>query len=217
MSEMPSILPDLDALRKGDDAAWDQLHDCLHPVAYEVAESKLGGILPQDVEDVAIRSFEALVPKIGQVKSVDELRPLIASIAYYKAMDRLRRHYGPDGGARTKPPDDDDPETPSTGDVGEDPEKHFGRKQLAETIRDLLKTIKPKARKILTDLFVHGRSHKEVAASLGLSEDSIGMYKKRALDEMFEKTKSLPGLHDEFRGLLGLSTGAATLLLVGFL
>src|SRR5262249_34670412 len=86
-------LPDLGALKTGDASAWDEAFAWLWPAASAVAKLKLQPYLPNEVEDVAIESIEQLVGKVPGVKSVEELRPLAASIAHHRAVSLLRARF----------------------------------------------------------------------------------------------------------------------------
>jgi len=67
--------PDLQALQRGDAAAWDIAFPWLWPAAFGAAHVTLQTYLPAEVEDVAIESLEALVEKVRELKSVEELKP----------------------------------------------------------------------------------------------------------------------------------------------
>ncbi|MBI5387040.1 MAG: hypothetical protein HZA90_20390 [Verrucomicrobia bacterium] len=95
--------PDLIALQCGNADAWDEAFRWLWPVAFAVARGKLSPFLPADVEDMAIESLGGLVEKVSEVKQVEELKPLVASIAHYRAVSRLREHFAAKrGGSATK-------------------------------------------------------------------------------------------------------------------
>ena len=59
--------------------------DRAFPVALAAAQRRLGTILPQEAEDVAIQAVAALVKKVGEIESVDECLPLVSTIARFKA------------------------------------------------------------------------------------------------------------------------------------
>ena len=67
-------LPDLQALQYGDTASWDMAFPWLWPAAFGAAQVTLQPYLPAEVEDVAIESLEALVEKVRELKSVEELK-----------------------------------------------------------------------------------------------------------------------------------------------
>ena len=86
-------LPDLCALKTGDASAWDEAFNWLWPTVFAVAKLKLQPYFPNEVEDVAIESLEQLVEKVREVKSVEELKPLAASIAHHRAVSLLRERF----------------------------------------------------------------------------------------------------------------------------
>src|SRR4029077_21066233 len=86
-------LPDLCALKTGDANAWDEAFNWLWPAVFSVAKLKLQPYFPNEVEDVAIESLEQLVKKVPEVKSVEELKPLAASIAHNRAVSLLRERF----------------------------------------------------------------------------------------------------------------------------
>ena len=86
-------LPDLCALKTGDASAWDEAFNWVWPTVFAVAKLKLQPYFPNEVEDVAIESIEQLVEKVRGVKSVEELKPLAASIAHNRAVSLLRERF----------------------------------------------------------------------------------------------------------------------------
>ena len=86
-------VPDLCALKTGDANAWDEAFNWVWPAVFAVAKLKLQPYFPNEVEDVAIESMEHLVEKVPDVKSVEELKPLAASIAHHRAVSLLRERF----------------------------------------------------------------------------------------------------------------------------
>ena len=60
--------PDLQALQRGDAAAWDMAFPWLWPAAFGAAQVTLQPYLPAEVEDVAIESLESLVEKVRELR-----------------------------------------------------------------------------------------------------------------------------------------------------
>ena len=81
------------ALKTGDANAWDEAFNWVWPAVFAVAKLKLQPYFPNEVEDVAIESIEQLVEKVPEVKSVEELKPLAASIAHNRAVSLLRERF----------------------------------------------------------------------------------------------------------------------------
>ena len=86
-------MPRLQALQEDDAEAWDQVFRWLWPVVLAVAQLRLQPYFPNEAEDVAIEALEELVPKVREVETVEELRPLAASIAHHRAVSLLRERF----------------------------------------------------------------------------------------------------------------------------
>ena len=178
-------LPDLQALQRGDAAAWDAAFPWLWPAAFGAAHVTLHPYLPADVEDVAIEALEELVEKVRDLKSVEELKPLAASIAHHRAVSRLRQHYAAKrGSGQTESLDaklQDTGELPGIASVGS-PLAALEQKELAAVLGQLLAELKPPQGELLADFFLHGLSYEEMAKKYGLAVGSVGVYLKRGLE-----------------------------------
>jgi RNA polymerase sigma-70 factor (ECF subfamily) len=172
--------PDLRALNAGDAAAWDEAFAWLWPTVFAVAKGILQQQLPNEAEDVAIESIEELVKKVCdcQVKSVEELKPLAASIAHNRAVSLLRERFAKKRGeGKTKPLDQENEPT-----SGDSPLEHLEQKELADRLRKKLAELKPPMGEILSDRFVDGLSYEEIAKKRGIPVGSVGVYLKRGLE-----------------------------------
>src|SRR4029077_7866122 len=160
-------LPDLGALKRGDASAWDEAFAWIWPTVFAVAKLKLQPYLPNEVEDVAIESLEQLVEKVSEVKSVEELKPLAASIAHHRAVSLLRERFAKKRG-EGKTDSFDDPQAgggisqnePTTGDS---PLDDLERKELEQRLGKSLAELKPPMGDILSDFFLHGLRYHEIA------------------------------------------------------
>ena len=180
-------LPDLGALKTGDAGAWDEAFAWLWPAVFAVAKLKLQPYLPNEVEDVAIESIEQLVGKVPEVKSVEELKPLAASIAHHRAVSLLRERFAkkrgegktdsldaqPDGGVIQNEPTS-----------GDSPLENLKQAELAERLCKLLTELKPPMGEILSDFFIYGLRYEEIANKHGVAIGSVGVYLKRGLQVM---------------------------------
>ena len=182
-------LPDLRALQRGDSAAWDEAFAWLWPTAFGAAQSKLQPFLPGDVEDVAIEALEELVEKVGDVRAVEELKPLVASIAHHRAVSRLRQHFAAKRGsgqtesleAREEAGGGSSGESAAAGDS---PLDALTQKELAKVLGGMLAELKPPQGELLEDFFVNGLSYEEMAKKHGVAVGSVGVYLKRGLEAM---------------------------------
>jgi RNA polymerase sigma factor (sigma-70 family) len=180
-------LPGLQALQGGDAAAWDAAFSWLWPAAFSAAQVTLQSHLPADVEDVAIEALEELVEKVRGLKSVEELKPLAASIAHHRAVSRLRQHFAAKrGSGKTESLDavqrenGDAPKATAM----DSPLASLEQKELAEALRRLLAELKPPQGEILADFFLHGLTYEDIAKKYRVAVGSVGVYLKRGLEAM---------------------------------
>ena len=177
--------PDLHALQRGDEAAWDATFGWLWPTVFAVAQLKLQPFLPDEVEDVAIEALEQLVDKVHSVKSVGELKPLAASIAHHRAVSLLRERFAQKRGAgKTESLDVpvDDGETKYEPAWGDSPLDSLAEKELAARLQTSLAELKPPQGEILSDFFLYGLRYEEIAKRRGVAVGSVGVYLKRGLE-----------------------------------
>jgi RNA polymerase sigma factor (sigma-70 family) len=177
--------PDLQALQCGDAAEWDEAFRWLWPVVLAVAQLKLQPYFPSEAEDVAIESLEELVPKVREVKTVEELRPLAASIAHHRAVSLLRQRFAKKRGeGRTEPlgigPDEEGSQHELASD--DSPLTELEQRELAQRISRSLAELKPPLGEVLSDYYLRGLCYEEIARKHGLAVGSVGVYLKRGLE-----------------------------------
>jgi RNA polymerase sigma factor (sigma-70 family) len=180
-------LPDLQALQCGDAAAWDMAFPWLWPAAFGAAQVTLQPYLPAEVEDVAIESLEALVEKVRELKSVEELKPLVAGIAHHRAVSLLRERFAKKRGQGKT----DSLEAVQEANMADYPDPAANSplatleaKELAECLSRTLSELKPPQGAVLTDFFLDGLSYDGIARKHGLPIGSVGVYLKRGLETM---------------------------------
>jgi RNA polymerase sigma factor (sigma-70 family) len=179
--------PDLRALQCGDAAAWDMAFPWLWPAAFGAAQVTLQPYLPAEVEDVAIESLETLVEKVRELKSVEELKPLVASIAHHRAVSLLRERFAkkrgegrtgsPEAGQGTAVMDCPDP-------TADSPLAALEQKGVAECLSRMLSELKPPQGVVLRDFFLDGLSYEGIARKHGIPIGSVGVYLKRGLETL---------------------------------
>src|ERR1017187_5347598 len=180
-------LPDLQALQCGDAAAWDMAFPWLWPAAFGAAQVTLQPYLPAEVEDVAIEALEALVEKVRELKSVEELKPLVASIAHHRAVSLLRERFAKKRGQgktesleavqEANMVDCPDP-------TADSPLAALEQKEVAECLSRTLSELKPPQGAVLTDFFLDGLSYEGIARKRGIPIGSVGVYLKRGLEAL---------------------------------
>jgi RNA polymerase sigma factor (sigma-70 family) len=180
-------MPDLQALQRGDAAAWDMAFPWLWPAAFGAAQVTLQPYLPAEVEDVAIESLEALVEKVRELRSVEELKPLVASIAHHRAVSLLRERFAKKRGeGRTRSPDpvQEGAEVDYPDPTANSPLAALEQKELAERLRRTIGELRPPIDAIMMDRFMNDLSYEEIARKRGIPISSVGVYLKRGLEAL---------------------------------
>ena len=180
-------MPELQALQRGDAAAWDMAFPWLWPAAFGAAQVTLQPYLPAEVEDVAIESLEALVEKVRGLKSVEELKPLVASIAHHRAVSLLRERFAKKRGqGKTESLEAvqeanmvDCPDL-----TADSPLAALEQKEVAECLSRTLSKLKPPQGAVLTDFFLDGLSYEGIARKRGIPIGSVWVYLKRGLETL---------------------------------
>jgi RNA polymerase sigma factor (sigma-70 family) len=127
------------------------------------------------------------VEKVRAVKSVEELKPLAASIAHHRAVSLLRERFAKKRGeGKTESLDapEVDGSNPHDPPSNVTPLAELEQKELAERISRSLAELKPPMDKILSDFFLHGLRYEEIAKKRGVAVGSVGVYLKRGLEAM---------------------------------
>jgi RNA polymerase sigma factor (sigma-70 family) len=180
-------VPDLRALQSGDADAWDEAFRWLWPAAFAVAQLKLQPYFPNEVEDVAIETLEELVEKVHDVRIVEELKPLAASIAHHRAVSLLRSRFAKKRGegktdSLDAPRDEEgtqhEPASSNT------PLDDLGQKELAQRLGKSLAELKPPLGELLSDFLLHDLRYEEIARKRGVAVGSVDVYLKRGLEAM---------------------------------
>lgn len=179
--------PDLARLKKGDRAAWNDAFRWLYPTAMVVARNKLQPYLPCDVEDVALEAMEALIDYVPKLKRAEELKPMLAAISHNKAVDHLKKMYGEKrGGGRTTSLEalTDDEKSHYEPAADGTPVDDMEQAELTEYVHKLLDQLQPRCRGVLTDFFILGLKHREIAEKQGIAIGSVGVYLGRCLESI---------------------------------
>jgi RNA polymerase sigma factor (sigma-70 family) len=178
------MLPELQALQEGSAEAWDEAFRWLWPVVLAVVQLRLQPYFPEEAEDVAIEALEELVPKVREVKTVEELRPLAASIAHHGAVSLLRERFAKKRGeGKTEPLDADAAEDGNRHEPvsNDSPLAELEQKELAQRLSQSLAQLKPPLGEVLSDFFLHHLRYEEIARKHGLAVGSVGVFLQRGL------------------------------------
>ena len=197
--------PVLRELQSGNADAWDTAFRWLWPTAFAVARLKLEPFLADEIEDVAIETLEEMVEKVSEIKQVDELKPLTASIAHHRAVSRLRERFAKKRGEgkieRLDSPANHEGDNPEP--VTENsPLNELHETELAGLLGQLQAELKPEQRAILSDFFLHGLTYEQIAKKHGMAIGSVGVYLKRGLEAARKAGTRQPKLLKELEAFL---------------
>src|SRR5271170_4060584 len=196
----------LEALRRGDNEAWEEAFQRLYPSAFAAARHPLASLTPAEAEDVAIEALTLLLPKVKGVAEFDELRLLVITIASRKAISEKRRQLADKrgGGDLTSLDAMQDDETIRF----EPAEQAIGRLNGTD-LRDLslmldaaLAGLEPRHAELLRDFLVHHLPYKELAQKYRMPIGSVGVNLARSLEKVRLHLQSNPKLWKELAAYL---------------
>ena len=180
-------MADLQQLKDGDQAAWTGAYPVFWGVALSAASNAHPSLTAEDREDVAIKSICVLMEMIAEIQDERELKPLLATIAHHQAVSFARRKFGlKRGGGKIQSLEEviEEHGEPLLMNQELDPSWLLQEGQVATLLRSALAKVKEKHRLIIADRYFEGLEYRELALKHDLSENSIGVYLKRGLEEL---------------------------------
>ncbi len=196
----------LEALRRGDQVAWEETFRRLYPAAFAAARHPLASLTPAEAEDVAIEALTLLMPKVKDVAEFDELRLLVITIASRKAISEKRRQLADKrgGGDLTSLDALQDDET-----IRFEPAEQIAGRLSPTDLRDLsrlldaaLSGLEPRHADLLRDFLVHHLSYKELSEKYQMPVGSVGVNLARSLEKIRTQLKAAPKLWKELVSFL---------------
>jgi len=196
----------LAALRRGDDAAWDEAFQRLYPAAFAAARHPLAALTPSEAEDIAIEALTLLLPKVNQISNFDELRPLVVTIASRKAISEKRRQLADKrGGGDVSSLDAMQDDETIRFEPAEQLTSHLNStdlRELSQLLDAALSGLEPRQAELLRDFLVHHLSYKELAKKYRMPIGSVGVSLARSLEKVRTFLKTSPKLWKELNAYL---------------
>lgn len=196
----------LAALKRGDDAAWQEAFARLYPSAFAAARHPLAALTPTEAEDVAIEALTLLLPKVKQVAAFDELRLLVITIASRKAISEKRRQLADKrgGGDLTSLEALRDDET-----IRFEPAEQLASRLTPSDLRELarlldaaLAALDRRQADLLRDFLIHHLPYKELAEKYKMPIGSVGVSLARSLEKVRGRLQAMPRLWKELAAYL---------------
>ncbi|NDJ15117.1 MAG: sigma-70 family RNA polymerase sigma factor [Acidobacteriia bacterium] len=180
---------EIEQLRTGDRTAWDRAFTILKAISLSVCCSTAPDLNHHDHEDVAIAAITAVVKYVKEGKSFEECKKLVVTISKNRLNDRFshdstekRRN---DLGESLEAKEGFDAADPAQ----ELPDVAAMKGERAAMVREALKQIPEKSRKILEDSFFNDLTQQEIADRHGLNLKTIGATKDRGLQALAKVLK----------------------------
>ena len=201
-------------LKSLDHSGWLVFFEQFYPVAYEVANQKLGGTPHPQCEDIAMEALGAMVEMIPSLKSFAEIKPLLITVARNKTNDFLRQHLAQKRKADVVLSIDgiSPEEAASSGTAVNDFLASLNFQDLHQVLMQLFQRLKKQHRVVLYDHFYEHLSHKEIATKRGIAQASVGKFLQRGLSTLKEAMAHAPELQSELRESLSDNDLVQTLL-----
>jgi RNA polymerase sigma factor (sigma-70 family) len=174
----------LRALQAGDVDAWNEVFHWLWPVALAVAQLKLQPHFPREAQDVATEALGELVPKVREVKDVEELRLLAASIAHHRAVSLLHERFAnqrSEGKTETLEVVQEANMGDRLGRSSGSPLEALENEELTERLGRTIGELSPPVAAVMMDHFINELSYEEIAHRLRIPVSSVGADLKRGL------------------------------------
>ncbi|HEY0257666.1 MAG TPA: RNA polymerase sigma factor [Candidatus Methylacidiphilales bacterium] len=191
----------LAALRRGDNAAWEEAFRRLYPPAFSAARHPLAALTPSEAEDIAIEALTLLLPKVDQIAEFDELRPLVVTIASRKAISEKRRQLADKrGGGDVSSLDAMQDDETIRFEPAEQLTSHLNGsdlRELSQLLDAALSGLEPRQAELLRDFLVHHISYKELAEKYKMPIGSVGVNLARNLDKIRAHLKTSQKLSKE--------------------
>ena len=196
-------------LKARNEAAWAEAFRSLWPCAFHAAQHPRVALTPAEAEDIACEALEELPDAVDRMKTarhpdlMDDLKPLIISIAYRRAISFARMKSADKRGRGQVMSLDalqeaSAPVEPPTLDEWDD----TGRAELIGLLDEALRRLEEPARGLLMDHLLRGLSYKELCGNYGLPMGTVSATLSRGLRKVREHLENLPRLREELRGFL---------------
>ena len=192
-------LPNIADLKNGDPTAWEEAWRYLWPTAHGAVHQLLHAQFPEEIDDVAIESIEAMISMLDKIRSTAEMRPLLASIAYRRACSRKRY-------LRAKCRDKNQNFNLDTAkNIPEETNSALGQldqKELAALLTNLGNELNPQTRVVLEDFFFNRLNYNELAKKHQIPLGTVGTRIHRGLSGIREILEKNPKLMEEIEAFL---------------
>jgi RNA polymerase sigma factor (sigma-70 family) len=173
----------LQACRRGDETAWDELVDRYQRLISTIP--RRAGLSEEQTADVFQEVFLTLFEKLDEIREPDRLRSWLVTTAKFKTWAVVRSGKGFHSPAATE--EEMEQEMMNLPDSSPLADEVLIRLEEQHLIRTALKNLEERCRKILSMIYLcegAAASYAEVAAAIGVGETSISPMCSRCLQKL---------------------------------
>lgn len=196
---------ELGALKAGDEEAWTRAFHRLWPLAFHAARHPNCNLTIEEAEDAASEALGQMVAQIENVKILEELKPLVVTIAYRRAVS-LARHKSsakrrPEGLAL-------DPVTTNgvtALEIAEPVNSNLSDPELRELLKflnELLAGVDVDTRTFLVEKIGHGFSYVELSRKHEIPIGTVCAKVARGLQKLRRAMDASPAVKQELKAFL---------------
>ena len=202
---LPRAFPALQALKSGDESAWTEAFLCLWPVALQAARQPNTGLTQPEAEEAASEALVQLISQIGKVAAFEELKALVVTIAYRRAVSLARRKSAAKRGPLTLSLDGSGgdgevlPALPALSDNGL---SDIDLSEMVLLLDKALSGLDAETRVLLEDKAMQGLSYQEMSAKHRRPVGTLCAKVARGLKKIRGQLKESPGLMKELKAFL---------------
>jgi RNA polymerase sigma-70 factor, ECF subfamily len=188
-----SDFPDLTALKAGERAAWDEAFRRLWPMALRAAQHPEARLVAWEAEDVANEAILELISQIDAVASADEMKALVITIAFRRAISLARRKSAakrrlPDNGE----PNHDDPASSPMSDLTD-----MEKREMVVLLGQALEAVDRDTRLLLKEKIELDLTYHEISARHGIPLGTVCTKVARGLKKIRAQLQQSPALMKE--------------------
>jgi len=193
-------------LQGGDRDAWDEAFRELYPCAFSAARHPLAALDTAEAEDVAIETLEAIVAKVQDLGTKNELKALCVTMASRAAISRHRKLSAlKRGGGQTESLQETMPNGEPRPEPADPKTRQLAGAELHELQRVLtgaLSELDPVSSTLIRQHLMDGTGYQELAEQHGVPLGTVGVKLSRGLKKIREKLSLSPLLMKELQEYL---------------
>jgi RNA polymerase sigma factor (sigma-70 family) len=171
--------PDIKALKRGEEPAWEKAFRFLWPHVYRSARHPRANLTQEEAEDAASMAMAQLPSRISEVKDENELRALAVTIAYCRAISLARHEHAVKRDKSASFSIEERQEnTEGHYELEDQNDEQLGEldsSELLSLLREGLDELDDTSKALLMECYMRDTPYKELSEKYNLTENAVGM------------------------------------------